>query len=110
MSEETTTSEAAASEVVPTSAGYDLWAASYDTDGNPLVAMEEPLVDQLLGDVRGLTLLDVGCGTGRHCVRLAAKGAIVDALDFSPAMLERARLKAGAAKINFRQHDLAEPL
>ena len=103
-------SEGAASEVVPTSTGYDLWAASYDTDGNPLVAMEEPLVDQLLGDVRGLAVLDVGCGTGRHSVRLAAKGAIVDALDFSPAMLEQARLKAGAARINFQQHDLAERL
>jgi malonyl-CoA O-methyltransferase len=110
MSEETMASEGAASEVVPTSTGYDLWAASYDTDGNPLVAMEEPLVDQLLGDVRGLAVLDVGCGTGRHSVRLAAKGAIVDALDFSPAMLEQARLKAGAARINFQQHDLAERL
>jgi malonyl-CoA O-methyltransferase len=110
MSEENITSEGAASEVVPTSTGYDLWAASYDTDGNPLVAMEEPLVDQLLGDVRGLAVLDVGCGTGRHSVRLAAKGAIVDALDFSPAMLEQARLKAGAARINFQQHDLAERL
>jgi len=110
MIAKTMPSKPPATEVVPTSAGYDLWAASYDTDGNPLVAMEETLVDQLLGDVRGLTLLDAGCGTGRHCIRLAAKGAIVDALDFSPAMLERARLKAGAAKIAFRQHDLAERL
>src|SRR5271170_4520278 len=110
MSEESTTSEAAASEIVPTSTGYDLWAASYDTDGNPLMAMEEPLVDQLLGDVRGLAVLDVGCGTGRHCVRLAAKGAVVDALDFSAGMLEQARLKAGGVKIAFRQHDLAERL
>ncbi len=102
--------EYADSEIVPTREGYDLWASCYDTDGNPLVAMEEPLVDQLLGDVRGLAVLDVGCGTGRHCIRLAAKGARVDAVDFSEAMLERARVKAKGATIVFRQHDLAERL
>ncbi len=96
--------------VMPTRAGYDQWAACYDTDGNPLVALEEPQVDRLLGDVKGLTLLDVGCGTGRHASRLAAAGASVHALDFSERMLEEARRKPGAAGISFRVHDLAQPL
>jgi 2-polyprenyl-3-methyl-5-hydroxy-6-metoxy-1,4-benzoquinol methylase len=77
--------------ILPTRDGYDPWAACYDTDDNPLVALEEPRVDELLGEVCGLTVLDIGCGTGRHAIRLAARGAIVHALDFSPAMLERAR-------------------
>lgn len=96
--------------ILPTRDGYDLWAATYDTDGNPLIALEEPLVDQLLGDVCGLSVLDVGCGTGRHAIRLAAAGASVHAIDFSAAMLERARQKQGAEKIDFRVHDLAKPL
>jgi len=40
---------------------------------------------------------DIGCGTGRHAIRLAAAaGAKVTALDFSEGMLERARAKPGA--------------
>jgi SAM-dependent methyltransferase len=74
------------------------------------VAMEEPRVDELLGEVRGLTVLDIGCGTGRHAIRLAARGAIVHALDFSPAMLERARAKAQSGAVFFQEHDLSLPL
>jgi SAM-dependent methyltransferase len=90
--------------------GYDLWAAIYDEEGNPLIAIEEPLIDRLLGDVRGLAVADIGCGTGRHAIRLAAAGAVVHALDFSAGMLERARTKAQGLNITFRVHDLAEPL
>jgi malonyl-CoA O-methyltransferase len=90
--------------------GYDRWAAVYDHEENPLVALEGPLVDDLLGDVGGLDTLDVGCGTGRHALRLAAKGARVQAVDFSEEMLARARAKPGAKAVTFRAHDLARPL
>jgi malonyl-CoA O-methyltransferase len=96
--------------VLPTSAGYDRWAEVYETDGNPLIALEEPVVGQLLGPVAGLDVLDVGCGTGRHALRLAADDARVTAVDFSEGMLEKAREKPGAHAIQFVQHDLALPL
>ncbi len=96
--------------ILPTSEGYDLWSAIYDTDGNPLTALEEPHVDQALGDVRGLRIIDVGCGTGRHSIRLAQRGAEVVAMDFSRGMLEKARAKPGADRVRFIQHDLAQPL
>src|SRR5438874_12447257 len=94
---------------VTTREGYDRWAEVYDGEGNPLVEMEGPWVERLLGDVRGLAVADVGCGTGRHALRLAAAGARVSAVDFSAAMLSRARAKPGADAIDFRVHDLAEP-
>jgi ubiquinone/menaquinone biosynthesis C-methylase UbiE len=97
-------------DILSTKDGYDRWAEIYDGEGNPLIALEEPLVDRLLGDVRGLTIADIGCGTGRHALRLAAGGANVHALDFSEAMLDRARAKAGASTIIFQTHDLAQPL
>lgn len=95
---------------LPTREGYDLWAEIYDDEANPLVLLEEPLVERLLGEVRGLAVLDVGCGTGRHAVRLAQAGARVTGLDFSRGMLAKARAKAGAERVDFREHDLGAPL
>lgn len=100
----------AAFEGLPTREGYDRWAAIYDDEDNSLVALEEPEVDRLLGDVRGLTVADIGCGTGRHALRLAAAGARVTALDFSAEMLRRARAKPGAAAVQFTEHDISKPL
>lgn len=97
-------------EIVSTKAGYDRWAEVYDEEDNPLVLLEEREIGTLIGDVRGLRLADIGCGTGRHALRLAAAGAQVTALDFSEGMLERARTKPGAERVRFVQHDLAERL
>src|SRR5215470_13345657 len=95
---------------LPTREGYDLWAEVYDTDGNPLLALEERHIGTLIGDVAGLAIADVGCGTGRHAVRLAAAGARVTALDFSDRMLEAARRKPGAESIRFVEHDITRAL
>src|SRR5437762_145020 len=96
-------------DLLPTRAGYDRWAALYDADPNPLVAIEQPLVAGLLGDVGGLAVLDLGCGTGRHSIPLAAAGAVVTAVDFSEEMLAQARAKQGAGGITFLCHDLHQP-
>jgi ubiquinone/menaquinone biosynthesis C-methylase UbiE len=95
--------------VLPTREGYDRWAELYDSDGNPLTALEEPEVDRLLGDVAGLDVADIGCGTGRHALRLAQRGASVTAVDFSEGMLDRARGKRGAERVRWLAHDLTAP-
>ena len=90
--------------------GYDRWAIVYDHDGNPLQGLEEPIVRAAVGDVRGLTVLDLGCGTGRHALWLAAAGATVTAVDFSDGMLAEARKKPGANLVRWVAHDLHTPL
>src|SRR5947207_11585964 len=90
--------------------GYDRWAAVYDHDANPLQALEGPVVRAAVGDARGLAVLDLGCGTGRHSLWLAAAGATVTALDFSEGMLAEARRKPGAGAVRFLVHDLHQPL
>lgn len=90
--------------------GYDRWATVYDHDANPLMALEGSAVQAALGDVAGLAVLDLGCGTGRHALWLASAGARVTAVDFSAGMLAAARRKPGAEKIQFVEHDLHRPL
>jgi malonyl-CoA O-methyltransferase len=96
--------------LLPTRDGYDRWAELYDSDGNPLIELEEPHVQRLLGDIRGLAAIDVGCGTGRHALRMAEGGARVTAVDFSGGMLAQARKKPGAADVTWLEHDLTKPL
>jgi malonyl-CoA O-methyltransferase len=90
--------------------GYDRWAAVYDHDGNPLLGLEGPVVRRAIGDVRGLAVLDLGCGTGRHALWLTARGATVTGVDFSEGMLAEARRKPGADAVRFLVHDLRERL
>jgi len=90
--------------------GYDRWAGVYDHESNPLVALEGPKVRALIGEARGISALDLGCGTGRHAIWLASAGARVTAVDFSEGMLAQARRKAGAQRVEFIVHDLHEPL
>lgn len=97
-------------QVVPTQDGYDLWSAIYDAEDNPLILLEEPQVKRLLGDVRGLRIADLGCGTGRHTLPVARAGAQVTAVDFSMGMMAKARGKPGAETVQFIRHDLSRDL
>lgn len=50
--------------------------------------------DEVLGDLQGLRVLDLGCGPARHAAHLAREhGALVDAVDSSPTQIERARAR-----------------
>lgn len=84
--------------------GYDRWAPSYDGYDNPLVLLEEPLVIALVGDARGKSVADIGCGTGRHAARLHREGAHVTGVDGSPQMLAELRRKAPG--IEMVEHDI----
>jgi len=54
-----------------------------------------------------LTILDVGCGTGRHSIELAKRGYTITGIDFSDSQLKRAREKAKSEnlEINFYRQD-----
>ncbi|GAB7023570.1 class I SAM-dependent methyltransferase [Salidesulfovibrio brasiliensis] len=96
---------------VSTREGYDLWSSIYDTEGNPLVALDSLVLPPLLGDVAGLRVADLGCGTGRYTSWLAKRGATVTGLDFSQGMLDQARTKLpDGASVTLQQADLTKPL
>ena len=72
-------------------------------------AYERPAVQDLLGDVRGLDLLDAGCAAGDHSAQLAQRGARVVAVDASAAMVRLATERLGASARVLRA-DLTQPL
>jgi ubiquinone/menaquinone biosynthesis C-methylase UbiE len=52
--------------------GYAVWASFYDTEHNPLIMTEEPLVQRLLETLpTPERALDAATGTGRWALHLA---------------------------------------
>ncbi len=82
----------------------------YDDDGNPLIAMEEPVVRGWFGPLRGAQVLDLGCGTGRHTWALADAGAKVWALDVTLEMIAKARAKRQDHEICWVRYAVPDPL
>jgi cytosine/adenosine deaminase-related metal-dependent hydrolase/ubiquinone/menaquinone biosynthesis C-methylase UbiE len=73
---------------------FDRWAPSYDTQPNPLLALEQRVLLPRLGDVRGLDVLDAGCGTGRWLGQFAGRSPrSLVGVDISPVMLGLAASK-----------------
>lgn len=78
---------------LPSAEGHRLWAATYDSDPNPLLALESRILTGSLGSLRGKRLLDLACGTGRWTVTARALGAEAFGMDLLPAMVARAQPK-----------------
>lgn len=76
---------------------HDAVARELDADAlahaPELDALDVALLE-LAGDVRGLRILDAGCGQGDLTLHLLQQGARVTALDVSPGMIEVVRNRA----------------
>jgi SAM-dependent methyltransferase len=70
---------------------------------------DRPAMLRLLGDVRGLRVLDAGCGPGFYAEALADGGAQVTAFDASPDLVRRAQARVGS-RADVRVWDLEQPL
>lgn len=63
-------------------------------------------LDDLFRKCKCRRIIDVGCGTGNHSIRLSKLGYEVTGVDVSPSMLRIAKKKDGEAKIRFLQGDM----
>jgi SAM-dependent methyltransferase len=74
--------------------------------------IERPAIEQLIGNLAGARLLDLGCGSGTYSVPFAAKGGQVAALDLSATMISLARERAQQRGVDadLRVADIREPL
>jgi len=77
--------------------GYDLWADTYDTTPNPLVALDRRVTLSALSPRRGEHILDAGCGTGVHLAAISIARSRPVGLDFSRGMLRVAQRRAPGA-------------
>jgi len=103
----------ASSHDTPAAAVWDAEAATFDDE--PDHGLHDPAVRAVW---RGLLLsvlppaparvADLGCGTGTLSALLADEGYVVDGVDVSPAMVERAQAKAGD-RCSFVVADAAQP-
>lgn len=68
---------------------------------------EVDFIEAELNYQKDATILDIGCGTGRHAIELARRGYKVTGIDLSDNMLERARAKAldAGVKVDFQKAD-----
>jgi ubiquinone/menaquinone biosynthesis C-methylase UbiE len=74
--------------------GYAIWPDCYDSDPNPLLALERRVLSPRFGDLARKTVLDAATGTGRWMSIAAAMGAHAIGVDFSPRMLAAAARKS----------------
>src|SRR6478609_19517 len=86
--------------------GYNLWAASYHQESNPIKNLSDSLIEKLLPDLQDKRFMDAGCGTGKFCIVAKEKNAShIFGLDLSPAMIDVARENCKSAE--FQCGDLA---
>lgn len=87
----------------------DLYASLIDTKPHNAY-YDRPAVQSLIsGSVEGMKILDIGCGPGVYAEWLAARGAVVTAVDASDKMVEHAK-KRVKGKVEILKADMEEPL
>lgn len=90
---------------------YDLWSSTYDGADNPLVAATHWALERVSFDCRGVDVIELGCGTGRHVPRVLDGGArTYVGVDGSSGMLAVARSRHVDERARFVEADLAAPL
>ena len=90
---------------------YDEFAAEFAeraADGAYNGLYDRPAVLDVVGDVAGLRVLDLGCGPGLYAAELASSGAAVVGVDESPEMVRLAGHRVPTGR--FQVHDLDLPI
>lgn len=85
---------------------YENWSVTYDSDRNLTRDLDEQVTSSALGDLRFKSIVEVGCGTGKNTSLFAKVGERVHALDFSEAMIEKARQKSSFDNVSFTVADI----
>jgi len=85
---------------------YTDWAETYDSDPNLTRDLDQQVTRNTLGKLRFDSVVEIGCGTGKNTALLAEISSTVVALDFSEAMISRAREKSRFEHVTFKITDI----
>ncbi len=88
---------------------YGEWAATYDSDRNLTRDLDQTVTRDTLGRSHCSSILELGCGTGKNTALLSQLANHVHSIDFSEAMLARAREKLALDNVAFTVGDLTQP-
>ena len=88
---------------------YDEWSRTYDDDRNLTRDLDEDVMRQTFNGASYQAVLEIGCGTGKNTALLTEIANRVEAIDFSEAMIARARGRSSARNLKFTVADLTEP-
>ncbi|NKB59996.1 MAG: methyltransferase domain-containing protein [Alphaproteobacteria bacterium] len=82
--------------------GPDLYCGWRESGlGDITEALEDRLLFNLIGNVEGQRVLEVGCGEGHFAIGLAQRGALVTGSDPSADMIESAHTTVNASESHF---------
>ncbi len=89
-----------------TQQAYNNWASQYDSDTNKTRDLEGKSLRTVLSTIPFESCLEIGCGTGKNTAWLIKKAKQVTAIDFSEAMLAKAKAKIKGDRVQFVQADI----
>lgn len=78
---------------ISAAAAYRLWARTYDTDPNPLVALEHRVLSERLDLIPGQRMVDLATGTGRWLEYALGQNVRATGIDLCSEMLAVAARK-----------------
>ncbi|MFZ4546232.1 MAG: class I SAM-dependent methyltransferase [Bacteroidales bacterium] len=87
---------------------FENYGQKYDSESFTQGTIGEcDFIENELSHNKSVTILDVGCGTGRHSIELTKRGYSVTGIDYSESQLARAIEKAEIQnlRIDFQQQD-----
>lgn len=89
-------------------AAYDRWSEDYDSVVNATRDLDATVLRRQDLGLPGAGVIEVGCGSGKNTVFLAAHAQSVLGLDFSEGMLQKARERVACGHVRFVRHDLRQ--
>jgi 2-polyprenyl-3-methyl-5-hydroxy-6-metoxy-1,4-benzoquinol methylase len=87
---------------------FENYAKKYDNESYTQGTIGEcDFLEREVNYDKNISILDIGCGTGRHSIELTKRGYKVIGIDLSESSLKRAKEKAleENLSIDFQQHD-----
>lgn len=87
---------------------YNIWAEQYDTNHNKTRDLEAVALKETLATVNFINCLEIGCGTGKNTEWLITRATHITAIDFTEAMLAKAKEKIKTDTVKFLQADITQ--